>query len=66
MITPAPISRDASTVWTRWLATGLVDVGDAGDVDDHDLGPVGADAVQQLLGELPGPCGVQDADDRAG
>ena len=56
MMTPAPISRDASTVWTRWLATGSSTSGDPGDVDDDDLSP-GASriAAQQLVGELVGP-----------
>ena len=64
MMTLAPISREASTVCTRWLATVCVDVGRAGDVDDHDLGAVGADAGEQLLGELAGPLAVEHADDR--
>ena len=42
----------------------LVDVRDAGDVDDDDLRAVRADAVEQLLGELAGALAVQDADDR--
>ena len=42
---------------------GLVDLRDAGDVDDHDLGAVGADPAEQLFGELLGALGVQDPDD---
>src|SRR4029453_12851098 len=34
------------------------------DVDDHDGGPFVSNRPQQLLGQLPGPRGVQDADDR--
>src|SRR5215213_2330089 len=41
-----------------------VDRRDAGDVDDDDLRPVGADAAQQLLRELAGALAVEDADDR--
>ena len=41
-----------------------VDVGHAGDVHDDDLGAAGANCVQELLGELPGPSGVDDADYR--
>ena len=63
MITSAPISRDAVTVSTRRVGDGFVHVGDTRDVDDHQLGAVGADPVQQLLGQLLGPGGVQDTDD---
>src|SRR2546425_4095239 len=38
--------------------------GDPGDVDDDDPGPVRPDAAQQLLGELAGPLGIDDSDDR--
>src|SRR6478609_226463 len=41
----------------------LVDFRDAGDVHDDDLGAVGADAAEQLFGELLGALGVQDPDD---
>src|SRR5258706_471625 len=40
-----------------------VDGRDARDVDDDDLGAVGADAAEELLGELPGALRVDDADD---
>src|SRR5215217_2733775 len=40
-----------------------VDVGDAGDVQHHHLGPMAADAGQQLLGELVGALLVQHPDD---
>ena len=41
-----------------------VDRRHAGDVDDDHLGAVGADAAQQLLGELARALRVDDADDR--
>ena len=41
-----------------------VDRRHAGDVDHDDLGAVGADAAQQLLGELAGALPVEHADDR--
>src|SRR4029077_19915204 len=37
--------------------------GPTGAVDDDDFRAVGADGSQQLLGELPGALGVDDADD---
>src|SRR3954449_6783572 len=43
---------------------GRVDCRDAGDVDDDDLGAVGPDAAQQLLGDLPRALRVEHADDR--
>src|SRR4029450_12473758 len=43
---------------------GRVDVGDAGDIQHDDLGPVGPDAAQELLGELARALRVDDADDR--
>ena len=46
------------------VGDGRVDLGDTGDVDHDDLGSVGADAAQQLVGELCRPLTVQDADDR--
>jgi hypothetical protein len=45
------------------VGDGFVDVGDAGDVDDDDFGAVGADAAQELVGELLGAWAVEDADD---
>ena len=41
----------------------FVDVGYSGDVEDDDLGAVGADSLQELLGQLMGACGVEQADD---
>src|ERR687894_405939 len=43
---------------------GRVDLGHAGDVDDDDLGAVGADGAEELLGELPGALAVEGTDDR--
>src|SRR4051795_4834292 len=63
MITLAPISREASTVWTRWLATVESIVGTPV-MSITTTRAVGADAPQQLLGELAGPLAVQHADDR--
>jgi hypothetical protein len=45
------------------VGDGFVDVGDAGDVDDDDFGAVGADAAEELVGELLGAWAVEDADD---
>ncbi len=36
---------------------------DTGDIDDHDLGTVCADAPEQLLSQLAGALGIHDADD---
>ena len=63
MMTLAPMSRDASTVCTRWFATVWSTSGRTRDVDDDDLGAVLADAGQQLLGQLAGPVAVEHADD---
>src|SRR4029450_6984210 len=43
---------------------GRVDVGDAGEIQHDDLGPVGPDAGGELLGELWRALRVDDADDR--
>ena len=41
----------------------FVDVGYSGDVEDDDLGAVGAYCAQELLGQLVGSCVVKEADD---
>src|SRR5262245_54030921 len=41
-----------------------VDVRHAGDVQHDDLGPVGANPAQELLGQLARALGIDDADDR--
>ena len=64
MITLAPISREASTVCTRWLATVESIVGTPVMSITTTRGAVGADAAQQLLGELARPLTVEHADDR--
>jgi hypothetical protein len=63
MITLAPISRDAST-FARDGSLRTCRSRHAGDVDDDDLGAVGADAAQQLIGELRRALIVEDTDDR--
>ena len=52
MMTLAPMSRDASTVLTRWLATSVSTWGPAGDIDDYDLRSVRPDPSEQLIGQL--------------
>ena len=51
-MTVAPISRDGLHGLHQVVGDGRVHRRHAGDVDDDDLGAVGADAAQQLLGEL--------------
>ena len=46
------------------VGDGRVDRRHAGDVDHDHAGAVGADAAQQLLGELAGALAVEHADDR--
>ena len=64
MITPAPISRDASTVCTRWLATGSSTSGTPVMSMTTTLARWVRIAAQQLVGQLLRPLGVEDADDR--
>ena len=52
MIALAPISRDASTVWTRWLATVRSMVATPVMSMTTTLRAVGLDRREQLLGEL--------------
>ena len=58
-----PISWAAATIWIRWLATFEIDDGDARDVYDDDLGPVRANRVQEVVGQLLGTLRVDHADD---
>src|SRR5947209_9720402 len=47
----------------QMVGHGRVDVGHARDVQHDDLGAVGPDAAEQLLGQLPRALGIDDADD---
>ena len=58
------MSRDASTVWTRWLATVRSIVATPVMSMTTTVARLSRIAAEQLLGELAGARGVQDADDR--